>query len=412
MSVLAPSDLNKSRREDSFSLAGRILQIDQGRLVLCDAYESVSVETGELQVPSAGSFVELLVSWDGVRARCHEVLAVYPAPEPDQNGEFLPRRMADRGRALRARSFALRTIHEYFHEQGFIEVETPSLGVCPGLDPHVHSLGSVRGPSVPKPSVAGSTDASVPRFLMTSPEFFMKRLLTAGHPRLFQVTRSFRSEEMGALHEPEFSLLEWYRAFESWDSVMDDTERLIRLVFQALRSHAARPPELPSGPFPRLTVREAFQRFAQIEDASRIAEENPDIYFRTLVDRVEPGLQLLGGPLFLTEFPRSQAALARLSPSDPTVAERFELLIDGVEVCNGYGELTDEPLQRARFLREQERRREACEPVYPLDERFLSALCEGMPPAAGNALGIDRLVLLALGKSELREVIAFGADEA
>ena len=297
--------------------------------------------------------------------------------------------------ATRAR--VVSAIRRFLEDRKFLEVETPSFVRCPGLDAHVHSLAEVHLP-----------DGVY--HLITSPEFAMKRLLSGGLPRIFQLARCFRADEHGRLHEPEFTLLEWYRAFASWGSMLEDTEAIVRAVFSALAPERASQ-LLGDTPFERLTVRQAFQRWAGERDAVRLAALDPDRYFQLWVESVEPGLCNFERPLFLTHYPLSQAALARPCADDPSVAERFELHIQGVELCNGFGELTDAKEQRVRFESELARRRQSGEPVYPIDERFLSALAEGMPPSAGNALGVDRLILLATGASQLSDVLCFTHTE-
>jgi len=305
-----------------------------------------------------------------------------------------------RAQHLELRQAALHALRDYFRTEGFLEVQTPTFGVCPGLDPHVHALGQVRG------NVG-------PEHLMTSPEFYLKRLLADGLTRIFELGAVFRAEELGRWHEPEFTLLEWYRAHEGLESVMVDTERLLGLTLSVIEERGGRPShglELEP-PFPRLTVKEAFRRYAGIQDSSDYAATDPAGYFQTFVDQVDPRLAELPTPIFLTEFPASQAALARLSPSDPSVALRFELLAGGVELCNGYDELTDPVVQRARFEAELERRKLAGEPIYPLPERFLAALQAGMPPAAGNALGVERLLAVLSGAPGIAPFYAFTASQ-
>ena len=297
------------------------------------------------------------------------------------------------GARLRARALALQRIRRYFDRRDFIEVDTPIRVHSPGLDAYVDAVRAEDG------------------WLITSPELCMKRLLVFGLPRIYQLARCTRAGELGSLHEPEFLMLEWYRAFAGHDEVMRDTELLVADVVEALSGRAwvsrgdrrvhIRPP------FERLGVREAFRRYAGVENAVELARSDEGRYFDLFVERVEPALQELPNALFLVDFPATQAGLARLSASDPTVAERFELFIGGVEVSNGFGELTDAAEQRRRFLAEQERRRRAGAPVHPVDERFLSALEVGMPPSAGNALGVDRLVALALGVENIADVQAF-----
>ncbi len=209
-------------------------------------------------------------------------------------------------------------------------------------------------------------------------------------------------------------MLEWYRAFAGLPQMLADTEQLLRVVAERVSGRA----QLfgPAGqvyelalPFQRITVREAFREYAGVADAVDLAHTDEARYFELLVSQVEPGLAREPAPLFLWKYPANQAALARLTPEDPSVAERFELYVGGVELCNGYDELTDPLEQRRRFELDAARRTTEGRPSYPLDERFLSGLTSGMPRAGGNALGFDRLLMLATGARELAEVIAFPA---
>ncbi|HSU39100.1 MAG TPA: amino acid--tRNA ligase-related protein, partial [Polyangiaceae bacterium] len=245
-------------------------------------------------------------------------------------------------------------------------------------------------------------------------ELALKRLLVGGLPRIFELARVLRADEQGPLHEPEFTLLEWYRAFAGFEAVLADTERLVARVARRVRGRAEL--VLPDGrrvdarpPFERLSVREAFRRHAGVADAAALAADDESRYFELLVGRVEPALERLTRPVFLLDYPLSQAALARPSPRDPSVAERFELYAGGVELSNGYGELTDPVEQARRFRAERRARRAAGRPTYPTDERFLAALREGMPPSSGNALGVDRLVMLVTGAKSIAEIVAFPA---
>lgn len=294
-------------------------------------------------------------------------------------------------------------IRRFFSDRGSLEVETPTLGVCPGLDPHVHSLGALRLPT-------GEVHP------MTSPEFFMKRLLTRGAPSIHQLARAFRAEELGPWHEPEFTLLEWYELGSASEALMQTIEALVPVVLRALGRDESTLECGPPGarrtidlrtPYVRLPVADAFARFAGRSDALRLADEAPDTYFQLWVDHVEPGLALVEQPVFLTHFPRSQAALARLHPDAPDVAERVELVLGGIEVANGYAELTDAAEQRRRFEEELLRRTRAGEPTYPIDEDFLSALARGLPSCAGMALGLDRLLALCLGEPCIQRVLPF-----
>jgi lysyl-tRNA synthetase class 2 len=241
----------------------------------------------------------------------------------------------------------------------------------------------------------------------------MKRLLAGGIPRLYQLSHVFRRGEAGAQHNPEFAMLEWYRAFAGVGEIMRDTEELVYAVANALTGRSEiggeHGPISLEPPFPRMSVAAAFERFAGIagDRALALAAENPETYFRLLVDHVEPALARESRPVFLVDYPISQASLARAKPGDLSVCERFELYAGGLELCNGFGELTDPVEQRQRLERDQRARAAAGLEVYPIDEHFLAALEEGMPPSAGNALGFDRLLMLCLGEREISLVQPF-----
>jgi len=311
---------------------------------------------------------------------------------------------------LDGRARIVREARAFFESRGYLEIETPILVPSPGLDLHLDAFAAhptgVPGSGVGShPSPAG--------YLSTSPEYQMKRLLADGHTRIFQISRAFRAAEVGDRHNPEFTILELYRAHAGVEAIMRDTEQLVaRLTGGRVRLASGR--EIDTRPpFARMTVCDAFERFAGASEGETLAmaEGDEDRFFRLLVERVEPGLERLDHAVFVTEYPASQASLARRKPGDPRVAERFELYVAGVEVCNGFGELTDATEQRARFLHDQEERGRRGKPVYPIDERFLEALTRGMPESGGNAIGLDRLVALALGETAIRDVLAFAVDE-
>jgi elongation factor P--(R)-beta-lysine ligase len=305
-----------------------------------------------------------------------------------------------RTKLLAQRHRAKAAVRAFFETRDFLEVDTPSVVICPGLDAHVHSLGRVEGT---KP----------PSYLITSPELHMKRLLASGHSRIYQLAHCFRAEELGTWHEPEFLMLEWYEAGATFDNLLAQTEELVRAVALTLEPRGilsrADAPFVANvnEPFLRLTIPEAFREFAGVGDVVDLARTNAGRYFELLIDKVEPGLARLGRPVALTHYPLSQAGLARASASSPGLAERFELYAAGIELCNGFAELTDPIEQRRRFLAEQERRREANEPLYPIDEDFMAALERGMPEAVGNALGFDRLIALALGANGIADIVSF-----
>jgi len=309
-----------------------------------------------------------------------------------------PKRLADRARVLRE-------VRAFFDSRGYLEVETPIAIPCPGLDLHLDAFEAV-------PTGVTVRPGAPQRFLSTSPEYQMKRLLVEGHARIFQITRAFRAGELGARHNPEFTILELYRANAGVEAIMRDTEQLVaRVTGGAVVVDGSTIDTRP--PFARMTICAAFERFAgtSAEETLRLAEHDEDTFFRLLVDRVEPALAALDHAVFVTEYPATQASLARRKPGDPRVAERFELYVAGVELCNGFGELTDAVEQRARFIHDQEERARRGKPVYPLDERFLEALARGMPDSGGNAIGLDRLVALATGSTSIGGVMAFTDDE-
>ena len=304
---------------------------------------------------------------------------------------------------LEARASIVKDVRAFFESRGYLEVETPLAVPCPGLDVHLDAFEVI---------ASGAPLADPPRFLSTSPEYQMKRLLADGYSRIFQITRSFRAGELGERHNPEFTILELYRAHAGVEAIMRDTEQLVARVTGGWVHVDGRVIDVRP-PLARMTVCEAYQRFAQTppDETLRLAEHDEDRFFRLLVDLVEPALGKLDHGVFLTEYPATQASLARKKPGDPRVAERFELYVAGVELCNGFGELTDAVEQRERFLRDQGERARRGKPVYPLDERFLEALARGMPESGGNAIGLDRLVALATGSTSIRSVLAFTADE-
>lgn len=406
MTPFSPSDLASLVGAPGIvRVAGRVLDVRAPDIVLADAFVQLEVTLVEGDV-APGDHVVLEASFVQSKLVLGRVLERFRPVKPKvsrgasaevPSGETERLVWRDVGRALQARARAFALVRSFFDRRGFVEVDTPSMVPCPGLDLHLDAYG-----------VADS-----PHWLITSPEYQMKRLLAGGVPRCYQLARCYRRGEVGGRHNPEFLMLEWYRAFAPVDVVMIDTEELVRHVITQLSGKTYVEVEGVrvdlEQPFERLTVGEAFERYAGVSADKAIgwATDDEDRFFRVLVDEVEPALARLGRPVFLTDYPAPFASLARLSPKDPRVAERFELYVGSLEVCNGFGELTDAVEQRARFLRDQEHRRAQGKPVYPLDERFLAALEEGMPPAAGNALGLDRLVALGLSTKTIADVTSF-----
>jgi lysyl-tRNA synthetase class 2 len=316
---------------------------------------------------------------------------------------------------LRRRAAALRALRAFFDGQGFVEVDTPVAAYTVAPEPHLEA-------PVVELHAGGRT---LRRFLQTSPELAMKRLLATGLERIYQVAPAFRDGDLTRLHRPEFRILEWYRRGEAVEQLMSDCEGLLRAVAAALGdaggfAYQGRRVEL-SHPFARVSVDDAFRRHAgfsilDFPDAGALAAElrargvhhTPtdswdDLFHRVFLTTVEPALLASGQPLFLTDYPAPLAALARLSPRDPRVAERFELYVGGLELANAFGELTDAAEQRRRFARDRALRLAAGMADYPEDERFFAALAT-LPPSAGIALGVDRLFMLLLDATEIDEV--------
>jgi lysyl-tRNA synthetase class 2 len=332
---------------------------------------------------------------------------------------WTPERHADVRPFLRARIAITRAIRAWFNEQGFVEVETAILQVSPGNETHLHA---------PRTELLGAAGERVTRYLRTSPEFACKKLLAAGEQKIFELARVFRDRERGDLHLPEFTMLEWYRANAEYDAVMADSVVVIAHAARttgigqfSFRGRIADPfaePEL-------LTVAAAFDRFAGIDvlatiadgegdresltaaarDKVRISDDDTwsDIFSKILVEHVEPNLGQ-GRLTVLFEYPVPEAALARVKAADPRVAERFEIYACGVELANGFGELTDQAEQRRRFAAAMDEKQRRYGERYPLDQEFLDAVGH-MPDASGVALGFDRLVMLASGARRIDQVV-------
>jgi lysyl-tRNA synthetase class 2 len=334
---------------------------------------------------------------------------------------WTPHVHADRRPRLLLRNRIAGAIRDWLGERDFIEVETAALQVSPGNEAHLSAFAT---------EAIGPDGARRPLYLHTSPEFACKKLLSAGEQRIFNFGPVYRNRERGPLHHSEFTMLEWYRAGEAYDSVMADCAAFIALAAEkagtsrfSFRGREMDPFAKPE----RLTVADAFSRFAGIDLLATVAEDGgtdkaalrsavaaagiraaeddnwADLFSRVMVEKVEPALGI-GCATLLCEYPVSEAALARKSAADPRVAERFELYACGVELANGFGELTDAAEQRRRFIAEMDEKQRVYGERYPLDEDFLAALSI-MPEASGVALGFDRLVMLAVGASKIEDVI-------
>jgi lysyl-tRNA synthetase class 2 len=327
---------------------------------------------------------------------------------------------ARRGRLI-ARNAIARAVRGWFDGEGFVEVETAALQVSPGNETHLHAFGA---------EMIDAAGTGTPVYLRTSPEFACKKLLAAGESKIFEFARVWRNRERGALHHPEFTLLEWYRAETSYEALMGDCAALLALAARIEGRNRFSWRDRSMDPFAepeRLTVAEAFERFAGIDllaslapdgqgdrarlagaaqaSGVRVADDDgwADVFSKVMTGRIEPRLGL-GRATILCEYPAPAAALARLKPGDRRLAERFELYACGVELANAFAELTDPVEQRRRFEAEMAEKARLYGERYPIDEDFLDALA-GMPPASGAALGFDRLAMLATGASRIEEVL-------
>jgi elongation factor P--(R)-beta-lysine ligase len=332
-------------------------------------------------------------------------------PSPFLRAWWNRERYQDRRPLLLARGRIQAGLRAYFVGQGFTEVETAQIQVSPGNETHLHGLAV---------ELKREDGMRLPRYLHTSPEFAMKKLLAAGETKIFSFARVFRDREVSATHSPEFTMLEWYRVGEPYEGLMEDCETIVAIAAREAGAdrfrHRGREAD-PFAVFERLTLESAFRRDAGVElfggdltsQAARIGlvvaagDTWSDLFSKVLSDRIEPGLGV-GHPTILCEYPASEAALARLKPADPRVAERFELYACGVELANAFRELTDPAEQRIRFEADMAQKQLIYGTRYPIDEDFLAALAH-MPEASGAALGFDRLVMLATGAARIEDVL-------
>lgn len=323
-------------------------------------------------------------------------------------------------RAARARMQLYAAVRSHFGSLGYLEVETPTLVPAPGLEPHIDPF---EAKFIPQTGVGARRSL----WLHTSPEYAMKRLLADGSPPLFQLCKTYRNGEISGTHNPEFTMLEFYRPHADYHAIMDDLEGALAAIERTVLPLPREGALFSSLPYERLTVRDAVLRhtgidlFAHPDGRSlkkaaqaigvHVGESTDfdDVFFHLFLERVETKLGV-GRPTFLIEYPASMASLSRLKPGDPRVAERVELYANGVELANGFSELTDAVEQRKRLMEEQALRRTLGRPVFELDEAFLAALPK-LPPSGGIAVGLDRVLMLLLGAREISEVLLFPARD-
>lgn len=329
------------------------------------------------------------------------------------------------------RSKILSLIRQFFLKNGFLEIETPSLVAEPGMEPHLNPLKTT----------ISFLNKNFPAYFVTSPEYAMKKLLTAGFTKIFQICRSYRNGEVGRLHNLEFTILEWYRSNADYKTIMGDVEKMFLYILNHLliqnKKLKIKNKNLGKNfiiyqnqkidlslPWPRLTVKEAFRKYAGInldkvldrESMARIAkikgytvnkdDRFDDIFFKIFLNEIEPHLGK-GKPTILMDWPIELAALSRKKPSNPRYAERFEIYIAGLELGNAFSELTDSVEQENRLKKERQLREKMGKEVYNIDKEFIQALKLGLPPSGGIAMGVDRIVMLFTDAKSIEEVIFF-----
>lgn len=422
LSTCSCAALERDSVELPCRLVGRVVALDEATrsFRLVDASGAVVVMAPGAARVRAGDLVAVVVAsgppWVAARV---ERLARYvrTVPFPSPGAEFY-RLHRDEGGSTRlarlgTRAKILAHLRRELDQQGYLEVDTPQRVLHPALEPQLVAQR------------AGS------HYLITSPEYQLKRLLAGGLERVYFLGHSWRGDERGPLHLGEFCLLEWYESGAGLADLMDQTEALVRGLARALCMSSVQFKGIRADlerQFVRMSVAEAFERFAGIDlrgvvtaeqlasraakagTSSRPGASFDEIFSQLLLERVEPRLGELGA-VFLHHYPAPLGALARRDPNDPSVAERVELYVAGVELSNGYAELTDPEEQRARFHADQELRRSRGREVPALDERFIEALREGIPPCAGNALGVDRLAMLLCGAEDVGQVVPFTPEE-
>ncbi|MBR6411969.1 MAG: EF-P lysine aminoacylase GenX [Alphaproteobacteria bacterium] len=321
-----------------------------------------------------------------------------------------------------ARGTVIKSIRSFFDADGFLEVDTPALQICPGVEVHLKSFGT---------EFDNPLGTKQQFYLHTSPELTMKKLITAGLPKIYQICHTYRNEGVSATHSPEFTMLEWYRTGADYNQIMQDTADIVRGATKACGATLLRRGERTCDPFQtweKLTVQEAFLKYTGIDVLATVPDEptlepDPerlraaaekigekcsdtdrweDIFFRIMLNHIEDKLGD-GVPTILCEYPTCLGALARKKPDNPRVVERFEAYICGVEICNAFSELTDVVEQQERFEYDLGMKEKLYGDKIPVDEDFLDALRFGMPTCAGNAIGVDRLIMLITGADKITD---------
>lgn len=423
-------------------LDGKSLGIDFGSEVTDDMGFLIQDVSGKLLVlsenlPQVGSLVEIRVKSkdneratlvDGVKilADCEDFYISFK-DSPNYKRMVLDERLRDH---LLVRTKIMAAIREFFVSRDFIDVDTPELVRLPGMEPYLDVFRTRFEANLSK-----EQKLKEKMYLITSPEYAMKKLLVGGMEKIFQITKAFRNKEtFSERHNPEFTILEWYRAYSSYLEIMEDTEALVKFLWEkfGLRDGDGRLQKIKFGDkevdvmakWERLKVIDAFAKYAGI-DAETFGDEEKlravvkergyaisdaanfdDLFFTIFLNEIEPKLGI-DVPTTLYDYPVSMAALSKPCEDDERFAERFEVYIGGLELCNAFTELNDPAEQERRLRQERDERAMLGKEVYDIDETFIEALKFGMPPAGGNALGVDRLIMLILGVSDIRNVLFF-----
>ena len=396
------------------AVRGRLLRLAEGRGRIADESGEIDfVVKVRVEGIKTGDIVEFYgIAAEGVIDVTQIRLLAYSRADWNQ-GDWARFHANELWENVRVRAAVLDAVRGFFKDAGFLAVETPTLARASAQEEHIQLFATEYQGDKSQEQL----------YLAPSPELYMKRLLGVGFERIYQISRSYRNGEVGPQHNPEFTLIEWYRAYASYEEIMADVENLVAHVAESVlgRSSVVRAGcEIGlQPPWERISVREAFVRWASVDldtcadaeslfrraralgyDSARLEDSWEDLFHKILLEKVEPELAKLGA-VHLFDYPRQLAALAKLKEDDLAVAERTEAYLGGVELSNGYTELNDPALQRERF--EQNAQLGGA----PADEAFLAAIERGIPPASGVALGLDRLVMIVVGASCLNEVIAF-----
>ncbi len=417
-------------------IAGRIVGVLDDGFVLQDESGRMDIIGDQLNV---GNIVEVDVKVETRFVKGRESATVYLAKkvqvlveclsdfyirreDPNYVKMVIDLRLKD---FLNERAKIVKGIRDFFWSKDFLEVETPSLVKLPGMEPYL-DVFKTQFTGIP---FEGEPAKSEQMFLITSPEYAMKKLLVAGHEKIFQITKSFRNKEhQSTLHNPEFTILEWYRAFASYEEIMKDTEELVSSLAKNLRddhhvTFAGHRVDV-GAPWDRVKVKDLFKQYAHIEyedfediekfrkalkqQGYKVTAKTPyeDLFFMVFLNVIEPNLGLKK-PIIVYEYPTQMAALSKKCDHDPRYAERFEVYVAGMELCNAFTELNDPKEQQARLEAERKERQKLGKDDYPVDQSFIRALEFGMPPSGGIALGVDRLVMLLTGVTDIRDILYF-----